>query len=44
MIFYRYAENEARWGREMSDPFTGIPFTNTRKPVPNQSLKSRIDR
>ncbi|KAB7500233.1 RING finger protein 37 [Armadillidium nasatum] len=34
---------EAMWGRSPSDPFTGIPFKENRKPEPNILLKARID-
>ncbi|XP_017778299.1 PREDICTED: RING finger protein 37 [Nicrophorus vespilloides] len=35
--------NEANYGRQGSDPFTGLPFTDARKPVLNVGLKTRID-
>eukprot|EP00794_Sanderia_malayensis_P005520 gene5520-6205_t len=31
-------------GRMPGDPFTGIQFTDANKPVPNTSLKSRLDK
>ena len=34
---------EATWGRPSSDPFTGLPYSLTSKPIPNASLKARID-
>lgn len=39
----KYVENEASRGRHPSDPFTGLKFTEDRKPVLNVWLKSRID-
>lgn len=39
----KYIENEASYGRQPSDPFTGLKFTESRKPVLNTALKSRID-
>lgn len=39
----KYVENEASLGRHPGDPFTGLKFTDTRKPVLNVALKSRID-
>lgn len=32
------------WGRQPSDPFTGLPFTTVRRPLLNAALKSQIDR
>ncbi|XP_045102073.1 uncharacterized protein LOC123498732 isoform X2 [Portunus trituberculatus] len=40
----RYIASEATWGRPASDPFTGVPFKGDKQPVPNVSLKARIDR
>ncbi|XP_063871004.1 RING finger protein 37-like isoform X3 [Scylla paramamosain] len=40
----RYIAGEATWGRPASDPFTGVPFRGDKQPVPNVSLKARIDR
>ncbi|XP_046412587.1 RING finger protein 37 [Neodiprion fabricii] len=40
----RHEQNEALWGRSPSDPFTGIPFGNTCKPIIATSLKARIDK
>lgn len=39
----KFIENEASYGRQPSDPFTGLKFNQTRKPVLNTALKSRID-
>ncbi|XP_069379650.1 RING finger protein 37 isoform X2 [Paralichthys olivaceus] len=36
-------KREATWGRPPNDPFTGVPFTSTSKPLPNPQLKIRID-
>lgn len=38
-----YQKREATWGRPLSDPFTGVPFTSTSQPLPNPQLKTRID-
>lgn len=38
-----HQKREATWGRAPNDPFTGVPFTATSRPVPNPQLKSRID-
>ncbi|KAG9270646.1 RING finger protein 37 isoform X1 [Astyanax mexicanus] len=38
-----YQKHEATWGRLPNDPFTGVPFTQDSKPLPNPVLKSRID-
>ncbi|XP_046383350.1 RING finger protein 37 [Ischnura elegans] len=35
---------EAKWGRGPSDPFTGVPFSQSLVPIPDTALKSRIDR
>lgn len=35
---------ELRWGRGPSDPFTGIPFSDSNKPIAASDLKSRIDK
>ncbi|XP_062622124.1 RING finger protein 37-like, partial [Saccostrea cucullata] len=35
---------EASWGRLPSDPFTGVPYDNKNKPLPNVHLKLRIDK
>lgn len=39
----KYVESEASHGRHPCDPFTGLKFTDSRKPVLNMWLKSRID-
>lgn len=39
----KHTEHEEKWGRVPSDPFTGQPFTDTRKPVLDVHLKSQID-
>lgn len=39
----RHNEQEEKWGRSASDPFSGQMFTNTRKPVLNTNLKVQID-
>lgn len=39
----KYIEREASYGRQPSDPFTGLKFTASRKPTLNVALKSRID-
>lgn len=39
----KFIENEASYGRHPSDPFTGLKFNQSRKPVLNIALKSRID-
>uniref|UniRef100_A0AAV2MR45 U-box domain containing 5 n=1 Tax=Knipowitschia caucasica TaxID=637954 RepID=A0AAV2MR45_KNICA len=38
-----YQKREATWGRAPNDPFTGVPFTASSKPLPHPQLKSRID-
>lgn len=35
--------NDNMYGRQASDPFTGLQYTSTRKPVLNVALKARID-
>jgi len=40
----KYEENEAIWGRVLSDPFTGLQFNDDRRPVMASALKSRIDK
>jgi len=40
----KHEQNEAIWGRPLSDPFTCIPFNENRKPVMATALKSRIDK
>ncbi|XP_053691537.1 uncharacterized protein LOC128740049 isoform X2 [Sabethes cyaneus] len=34
---------EQKWGRQPSDPFTGLLYTDRRKPMFNAPLKARID-
>lgn len=40
----KHEQNEAIWGRPLSDPFTGITFNEHRKPIMATALKSRIDK
>lgn len=40
----KHNEQEEKWGRMPSDPYTGQPFTDIRKPVLNTALKSQIDK
>ena len=40
----KHTKVEAVWSRPPSDPFTGLPYTANNKPLPNASLKARIDR
>ncbi|XP_066581712.1 RING finger protein 37-like [Prorops nasuta] len=40
----KHEQSEALWGRIVSDPFSGLPFTAERKPVIAVALKSRIDK
>ncbi|XP_043600874.1 RING finger protein 37 [Bombus pyrosoma] len=40
----KHEETEAIWGRRLTDPFTGLPFSENRKPVIASALKIRIDR
>lgn len=40
----KHGESEALWGRSLSDPFTGLPFNENRKPVIATALKIRIDK
>lgn len=39
----KYYAEEAKFGRLPNDPFTGITFTETFKPLSDPALKSRID-
>ncbi|CAD6214316.1 GSCOCG00011149001-RA-CDS [Cotesia congregata] len=39
-----YGKNEALWGRQLSDPFTGLRLSNNFRPVYAQALKCRIDK
>ena len=38
-----YNQIEAKWGRSANDPFTGLAFTETKKAIFDDKLKSRID-
>lgn len=40
----RYFSVEAAYGRQPRDPFTGVQFSNTSRPLPNATLKARIDK
>ncbi|OAD58897.1 RING finger protein 37 [Eufriesea mexicana] len=40
----KHEETEAIWGRRLTDPFTGLPFSEERKPVIATALKIRIDK
>ncbi|CAK9795276.1 RING finger protein 37 [Anthophora plagiata] len=40
----KHEESEALWGRRLTDPFTGLPFSEDRKPVIASALKIRIDK
>lgn len=40
----RHNSVEASWGRIPSDPFTGVPYDDKYKPLPNVPLKVRIDK
>lgn len=40
----RHSEEEAKWGRLPSDPFTGLEFTSHRKAILNVALKARIEK
>ncbi|XP_034939784.1 RING finger protein 37 [Chelonus insularis] len=40
----KFGENEALWGRPLSDPFTGIPFSDNYKPIFADTIKSQIDK
>ncbi|XP_076240769.1 uncharacterized protein LOC143183182 isoform X2 [Calliopsis andreniformis] len=40
----KHEETEALWGRSLTDPFTGMPFSVDRKPVIASALKVRIDK
>ncbi|XP_055615527.1 RING finger protein 37 [Toxorhynchites rutilus septentrionalis] len=43
MTIHKHNEQEEKWGRQPSDPFTGLLYTEKRKPIFNPALKSRID-
>ncbi|XP_014469497.1 PREDICTED: RING finger protein 37 [Dinoponera quadriceps] len=40
----KHEQNEAVWGRPVSDPFTGISFNEHRRPIMATALKLRIDK
>uniref|UniRef100_A0A1A9WPQ1 U-box domain-containing protein n=1 Tax=Glossina brevipalpis TaxID=37001 RepID=A0A1A9WPQ1_9MUSC len=40
----KHSEEEAKWGRLPSDPFTGLEFTAHRKAILNLALKARIEK
>lgn len=40
----KFNKIEATWGREPSDPFTGMTFTDNRRPIFNPALKSGADK
>lgn len=40
----RHGHNEATWGRTISDPFTGVRFTENCRPIVAFPLKSRIEK
>jgi U-box domain-containing protein 5 len=40
----KHGYNEAKWGRSVSDPFTGIHLNNVHKPIAALPLKARIDK
>lgn len=40
----KHGQNETIWGRSVTDPFTGIPFNEKRKPIAAFPLKERIDK
>ncbi|XP_076164539.1 RING finger protein 37 isoform X2 [Ptiloglossa arizonensis] len=40
----KHEETEALWGRRLTDPFTGISFSENRKPMIATALKMRIDK
>lgn len=39
----KHSAQEEKWGRQPTDPFTGVPFNDIRKPILNASLKTQID-
>ena len=39
----RHNMEQARWGRDPNDPFTGVTLSDNSRPLPNSSLKVRID-
>lgn len=40
----KHAEEEAKWGRQPSDPFTGLEFNAQRKAILHLALKARIEK
>lgn len=40
----KHAQNEAIWGRPVSDPFTAVRFNDSVKPIAAFPLKARIDK
>ncbi|KAH8334702.1 hypothetical protein KR074_004505 [Drosophila pseudoananassae] len=40
----KHSEEEAKWGRQPSDPFTGLEYTVQRKAILNLALKARIEK
>ncbi|XP_043500122.1 RING finger protein 37 [Polistes fuscatus] len=40
----KHGKSEASWGRSLSDPFTGLPFNENRRPIMATALKMRIDK
>ncbi|KAH8382961.1 hypothetical protein KR009_006009 [Drosophila setifemur] len=40
----KHAEEEAKWGRQPSDPFTGLDYNAQRKAIINLALKARIEK
>ena len=39
----RHNEHESLWGRQPSDPFTGVPYSKTNHPILDFKLKMEID-
>lgn len=39
----KHVKSQSEYGNAASDPFTGIPFSESNKPIPNVKLKARID-
>lgn len=40
----RHVEMEVSWGRNPTDPYTGVVLTTSNQPIINHKLKERIDR
>ncbi|KAH8278474.1 hypothetical protein KR018_003848 [Drosophila ironensis] len=40
----KHSEEEAKWGRQPSDPFTGLEYNAQRKAILNLALKARIEK